>query len=106
MCFSNFHNHFGSMQVFLSFGVYYDNVRDSAHLKEEEQKKKEEVSTELNNTLSIIEVSGVHAVSWRVEIVQLDGVDEGRRGLLSCRAPPTEWKFTSSTCSATTASDA
>lgn len=56
MCFSNFHNHFGSMQVFLSFGVYYDGARDSAQLKEEEQKKKEEVSRELNSTLSIIQV--------------------------------------------------
>lgn len=58
MCFSNFHNRFGGLQVFLSFGVYYnDGSRDSAHLKEEEQKKKEEVSRELNDTLSVIEVS-------------------------------------------------
>lgn len=57
MCFSNFHNRFGSLQVFLSFGVYYNGGRDSAHLKEEEQKKKEEVSRKLNNTLSVIEVT-------------------------------------------------
>uniref|UniRef100_A0A665TBF8 Transmembrane p24 trafficking protein 6 n=1 Tax=Echeneis naucrates TaxID=173247 RepID=A0A665TBF8_ECHNA len=34
MCFSNFHNHFGTMQVSLSFGVYYDghqNAADATH---------------------------------------------------------------------------
>ncbi|XP_033823394.1 transmembrane emp24 domain-containing protein 6 [Periophthalmus magnuspinnatus] len=55
MCFSNFHNRFGMMQVFLSFGVHYDGYEDSAQKKEEEKKKKEEVSKDLNNTLSIIE---------------------------------------------------
>ncbi|TKS73107.1 Transmembrane emp24 domain-containing protein 6 p24 family protein gamma-5 [Collichthys lucidus] len=55
MCFSNFHNHFGTMQVFLSFGVYYDSFQDPTKSKEEEKKKKEEVSKDLNNTLSIIE---------------------------------------------------
>ncbi|XP_029378445.1 transmembrane emp24 domain-containing protein 6-like [Echeneis naucrates] len=56
MCFSNFHNHFGTMQVSLSFGVYYDGHQNAAASKdEEEKKKKEEVSKELNNTLSIIE---------------------------------------------------
>ncbi|XP_029288963.1 transmembrane emp24 domain-containing protein 6 [Cottoperca gobio] len=55
MCFSNFHNHFGTMQVFLSFGVYYDGYQEPAKSKEEEKKKKEEVSKELNNTLSVIE---------------------------------------------------
>lgn len=56
MCFSNFHNRFGTMQVFLSFGVYYEGFQDPAKHKEEEKKKKEEVSKNLNNTLSIIEV--------------------------------------------------
>lgn len=56
MCFSNFHNHFGNMQVFLSFGVYYHGIQDPAKQKEEEKKKKEEVSRDLNNTLSIIQV--------------------------------------------------
>ncbi|XP_062271259.1 transmembrane emp24 domain-containing protein 6-like [Scomber scombrus] len=55
MCFSNFHNRFGTMQVFLSFGVYYDGFQDPAKSKEEEKKKKEEVSRDLNNTLGIIE---------------------------------------------------
>ncbi|XP_047452396.1 transmembrane emp24 domain-containing protein 6-like [Mugil cephalus] len=58
MCFNNFHNRFSNMQVFLSFGVYYDDNRDPSKSKEEEEKKKkEEVSKELNNTLSIIEDS-------------------------------------------------
>ncbi|XP_072291319.1 transmembrane emp24 domain-containing protein 6 [Eucyclogobius newberryi] len=52
MCFSNFHNRFGLMQVFLSFGVHYDGYEDS---KQKEEKKKEEVSKDLNNTLGIIQ---------------------------------------------------
>ncbi|KAK5927391.1 hypothetical protein CgunFtcFv8_012561 [Champsocephalus gunnari] len=55
MCFSNFHNRFGTMQVFLSFGVYYDGYKDPDKTKEEEKKKKEEASKDLNNTLSVIE---------------------------------------------------
>ncbi|XP_021422321.2 transmembrane emp24 domain-containing protein 6 [Oncorhynchus mykiss] len=51
MCFSNFHNRFGSMQVFLNFGVYYDSSDDQRKQKEEEKK----VQKDLNNTLSIIE---------------------------------------------------
>ncbi|CAG01082.1 unnamed protein product, partial [Tetraodon nigroviridis] len=65
MCCSNFHNHFGSMQVFLSFGVYYEGSQDSAHLKEEDQKKKEEASRALNSTLSIIQ-SSTHRVEVHV----------------------------------------
>uniref|UniRef100_UPI0037E77802 transmembrane emp24 domain-containing protein 6 n=1 Tax=Semicossyphus pulcher TaxID=241346 RepID=UPI0037E77802 len=57
MCLSNFHNRFGVMQVFLSFGVYYDGFQDPANRQEEEKKKKEEVSKDLNNTLSVIEAS-------------------------------------------------
>ncbi|KAM9854852.1 transmembrane emp24 domain-containing protein 6 [Aulostomus maculatus] len=55
MCFSNFHNHFGTMQVSLSFGVYYDGHQDAATNKEEEKTKREEARKDLNNTLSIIE---------------------------------------------------
>ncbi|KAI4799412.1 hypothetical protein KUCAC02_016946 [Chaenocephalus aceratus] len=55
MCFSNFHNRFGTMQVFLSFGVYYDGYKNPDKTKEEEKKKKEEASKDLNNTLSVIE---------------------------------------------------
>ncbi|XP_029992992.1 transmembrane emp24 domain-containing protein 6-like [Sphaeramia orbicularis] len=55
MCLSNFHNHFGTMQVFLSFGVYYDGYQDPNKQKEEEKKKKEEAGKHLNNTLGIIE---------------------------------------------------
>uniref|UniRef100_A0A3Q1JP02 GOLD domain-containing protein n=1 Tax=Anabas testudineus TaxID=64144 RepID=A0A3Q1JP02_ANATE len=57
MCFNNFHNRFGSMQIFLSFGVYYDGYKDAATRKEEEKKKKEEASRDLNNTLSIVEAA-------------------------------------------------
>ncbi|KAK5901628.1 hypothetical protein CesoFtcFv8_006973 [Champsocephalus esox] len=52
MCFSNFHNRFGTMQVFLSFGVYYDGYKDPDKTKEE--KKKEEASKDLNNTLRFL----------------------------------------------------
>ena len=52
MCFSNFHNRFGSMQVFLDFGVYYEGQTK----KEEEAKTKEEHSRDLNSTLSSIVV--------------------------------------------------
>ncbi|KAK2867533.1 hypothetical protein Q8A67_025650 [Cirrhinus molitorella] len=51
MCFSNFHNRFGSMQVFLHFGVYYEGQ------KEEEKNKKEEDMKQINNTLSFIQES-------------------------------------------------
>ncbi|KAK5927399.1 hypothetical protein CgunFtcFv8_012560 [Champsocephalus gunnari] len=51
MCFSNFHNRFGTMQVFLSF----DGYKDSDKTKEEEEK--EEASKDLNNTLSVKEES-------------------------------------------------
>nr|XP_033941740.1 transmembrane emp24 domain-containing protein 6-like [Pseudochaenichthys georgianus] len=63
MCFSNFHNRFGTMQVFLSFGVYYDGYKDPDKTKEEEKKKKEEASKDLNNTLSVIE-SIFNYVTW------------------------------------------
>ncbi|XP_029910034.1 transmembrane emp24 domain-containing protein 6-like [Myripristis murdjan] len=62
MCFNNFHNRFGTMQVFLSFGVYYDGSQDTTQSKEEEKKKKEEVRKDLNNTLTTIEET-----SFRVE---------------------------------------
>eukprot|EP00063_Salmo_salar_P005331 XP_013980166.1 PREDICTED: transmembrane emp24 domain-containing protein 6-like [Salmo salar] len=51
MCFSNFHNRFGSMQVFLNFGVYYDG---SDHQQKQKEEKKK-VQKDLNNTLSTIE---------------------------------------------------
>lgn len=56
MCLNNFHNHFGSMQVFLSFGVYYEGLQDAGRKQEDEEKKKEEAGQELNNTLGFIEV--------------------------------------------------
>ncbi|CAJ1055907.1 transmembrane emp24 domain-containing protein 6 [Xyrichtys novacula] len=65
MCFSNFHNRFGTMQVFLSFGVYYDSFQDPAKQQEEEKKRKEEVRKDLNNTLNIIEESS-HKVESHV----------------------------------------
>lgn len=57
MCLSNFHNRFGSMQVFLNFGVYYEGSEDMKKQKEEEEKKKKEDMEKLNNTISTIEVS-------------------------------------------------
>ncbi|XP_013877938.1 transmembrane emp24 domain-containing protein 6, partial [Austrofundulus limnaeus] len=57
MCLSNFHNRFSTMQVFLSFGVYYDNYQDPSKSKEEEERKKEELSKDLNNTLDIIQTA-------------------------------------------------
>ncbi|XP_026167158.1 transmembrane emp24 domain-containing protein 6-like [Mastacembelus armatus] len=55
MCFSNFHNRFGSLQVYLSFGIYYDGYQDPSKSKEEEKKKKEEIGKDLNDTLTTIE---------------------------------------------------
>ncbi|XP_043084704.1 transmembrane emp24 domain-containing protein 6 [Puntigrus tetrazona] len=57
MCFSNFHNRFGSMQVFLNFGVYYEGQKDIEKQKEEEKKKKEQDMKQINSTLSFIEDS-------------------------------------------------
>lgn len=54
MCFNNFHNRFGTMQVYLSFGVHYDGSQDPTK-QNEEKKRKEEASKDLNNTLSVIE---------------------------------------------------
>jgi len=45
MCFSNFHSHFGIMQVFLNFGVYYEGQEKK---KEEKKKKKEEDMKQIN----------------------------------------------------------
>ncbi|KAM9376224.1 transmembrane emp24 domain-containing protein 6 [Pholidichthys leucotaenia] len=59
MCFNNFHNRFNTMQVFLSFGVYYESNKDPTSSKEGEEEK---MSEEMNNTLSAIET-----VSHRVE---------------------------------------
>ncbi|KAK7891076.1 hypothetical protein WMY93_023039 [Mugilogobius chulae] len=72
MCFSNFHNRFGMMQVFLSFGVHYDGYEDVTKQKDAEKKKKEEAGKELNNTLS------------------------------SLRTQHTKWRLMFSTCFATT----
>ncbi|KAG7329379.1 hypothetical protein KOW79_007553 [Hemibagrus wyckioides] len=48
MCFSNFHNRFGSMQIFLNFGVYYQDSGNS---------KKDDNGEQLNSTLNTIDVS-------------------------------------------------
>ncbi|XP_029952458.1 transmembrane emp24 domain-containing protein 6 [Salarias fasciatus] len=58
MCFSNFHNRFGSLQVFLSFGVYYEDDQDKPRGTEQRDK-------ELNDTLSVIE-SATHRVEASV----------------------------------------
>lgn len=54
MCFSNFHNRLSTMQIFLSFGVYYDDRNPS---NPEKEKEREELDKDLNNTLSVIEVN-------------------------------------------------
>ncbi|KAJ8412879.1 hypothetical protein AAFF_G00104610 [Aldrovandia affinis] len=59
MCLSNFHNRFGSMQVFLNFGVYYNGAEEAQKQKEEQKKKKEEANKHLNDTLSTIEDSAI-----------------------------------------------
>ncbi|XP_068595854.1 transmembrane emp24 domain-containing protein 6 [Brachionichthys hirsutus] len=58
MCFSNFHNRLGTMQVFISFGVYYDGLQEASGTREEQEEREEQ----LNNTLRIIQDS-----SHRVE---------------------------------------
>ncbi|XP_006006824.2 transmembrane emp24 domain-containing protein 6 [Latimeria chalumnae] len=49
LCLSNRHNHFGSMQVFLNFGVFYDDFG--------EENKKAEERKRLNDTLEAIKDS-------------------------------------------------
>ncbi|XP_069724877.1 transmembrane emp24 domain-containing protein 6 isoform X2 [Phaenicophaeus curvirostris] len=49
LCLDNQHNHFGFVQVFLNFGVYYEGY-DMENKQPEERK-------ELNNTLEAIELS-------------------------------------------------
>lgn len=48
LCLDNHENHFGFVQVYLNFGVYYEGL--NMEKKEPEEKK------ELNNTLEAIEV--------------------------------------------------
>ncbi|XP_061898874.1 transmembrane emp24 domain-containing protein 6-like isoform X1 [Entelurus aequoreus] len=57
MCFSNFHNRLGTMQVFLSFGVYYDEHRPDGEGEGGGGVKKDDASERLNDTLSIIQDS-------------------------------------------------
>ncbi|XP_062403460.1 transmembrane emp24 domain-containing protein 6-like [Sardina pilchardus] len=64
MCLSNFHNRFGSLQVFLNFGVYYEDSEQVKKQKEEEDQKKEEDIKNLNNTLSTIEDSSLKLQSY------------------------------------------
>ncbi|XP_039989346.1 uncharacterized protein LOC120793387 isoform X3 [Xiphias gladius] len=95
MCFSNFHNRFGTMQVFLSFGVYYDGHQDLAASKDEEKKKKEEVRKDLNNTLSVIELRSHEeerrllpaAVQLAVRHLVVHGPQPPRRHLRVSAAP-------------------
>ncbi|KAM6972959.1 uncharacterized protein tmed6 [Aplochiton taeniatus] len=64
MCFSNFHNRFGSMQIFLNFGVYYDGMVEIGKQKEEEKKIQEEINKDLNNTLSTIKETSHRVESY------------------------------------------
>ncbi|XP_041967259.1 transmembrane emp24 domain-containing protein 6-like [Alosa sapidissima] len=53
MCFGNFINKFANMQVYLDFGVYYEDLRD-VDSEDEEARKDEE---QLNSTITNIQVS-------------------------------------------------
>ncbi|KAI4891343.1 hypothetical protein NFI96_015731, partial [Prochilodus magdalenae] len=64
MCFSNFHNRFGSMQIFMNFGVYYEESEDVKRQKEEEEIKKEEDRKHLNDTLTTIEDSSIRVQAY------------------------------------------
>ncbi|KAL2093048.1 hypothetical protein ACEWY4_010360 [Coilia grayii] len=64
MCLSNFHNRFGSMQVFLNFGVYYESSDDMKRQKEEEEAKKKEDMKELNSTITTMEDTSVRLQSF------------------------------------------
>ncbi|KAJ8247524.1 hypothetical protein GJAV_G00247370 [Gymnothorax javanicus] len=55
MCLNNFHNRFGSMQIFLNFGVYYSKADEAK--KQNEKNRQEEAGKHLNDTLSAIEDS-------------------------------------------------
>ncbi|KAG2469596.1 TMED6 protein, partial [Polypterus senegalus] len=52
ICISNFHNHFGSMQIFLDFGVVYDGFGFEDVKQQQEQEKKI-----VNDTLDAIKES-------------------------------------------------
>ncbi|XP_066504526.1 transmembrane emp24 domain-containing protein 6-like [Hoplias malabaricus] len=77
MCFSNFHNRFGSMQIFLNFGVYYEGSQD---MKQEEEIKKEEEKKHLNNTLTSIEESSSHVQAFVFHMWRYYNFERMRRG--------------------------
>jgi hypothetical protein len=56
MCFNNFHNRFGSMQISLSFGVSYDGEAPGGTKEEQQKEEEEEARQKLNSTLAVIEV--------------------------------------------------
>ncbi|GAA6093081.1 transmembrane emp24 domain-containing protein 6-like [Tachysurus ichikawai] len=67
MCFSNFHNRFGSMQIFMNFGVYY---QDS---------KRDDDEKQLNNTLDTIDVSSNRLQSSVFHIWRYYSIERMRR---------------------------
>ncbi|XP_007234393.2 transmembrane emp24 domain-containing protein 6 [Astyanax mexicanus] len=80
MCFSNFHNRFGSMQIFLNFGVYYEDSGDVRNQKEKEEIKKEEEKKELNSTLTTIEISSVRVQAHVFHMWRFYNFERMRRG--------------------------
>lgn len=56
LCISNRYNHFGSVQVYLNFGVFYEGL-DSQHPPQHEKK--------LNDTLDAIEVNTRQTRTYR-----------------------------------------
>ncbi|XP_026878498.2 transmembrane emp24 domain-containing protein 6-like [Electrophorus electricus] len=77
MCFSNFHNHFGSMQIFLNFGVYYEGLKD---FKKEEEIKKEEEREHLNKTISTMEESSNRLQTFMFHMWRYYNIERMRRG--------------------------
>ncbi|XP_051975755.1 transmembrane emp24 domain-containing protein 6 [Xyrauchen texanus] len=80
MCFSNFHNRFGSMQVFLNFGVYYEGQKKIETQKEEEKKKKEEDMKQINSTLSTIGESTIRLQKFVFHMWRHYNYERMRRG--------------------------
>ncbi|XP_063052323.1 transmembrane emp24 domain-containing protein 6-like [Engraulis encrasicolus] len=96
MCLSNFHNRFGSMQIFLNFGVYYEGLEETQKQKEEEEAKRKEDMKELNSTISTMEDSSVRLQSFVFHMWRHYNFARMRRGtdyylLMSNSAYVTYW---------------
>lgn len=112
LCLDNQHNHFGFMQVYLNFGVYYDNFNT--------EKEQPEERRQLNDTLEAIGVSAT-ASTERCDTARgrqtPNGLEITQPGCLRvkdprdlpsrcavCRSAFASCSSTSSTCGASTTS--